>query len=93
MKRIGWRGSEVHELRDRTKLLDWMDFQNRMSGRTLAAKADLSQGTVNALVSGRRRTCNRRTAWAIERALGVPTGFFFDELVSTVGRSTTRDAA
>jgi hypothetical protein len=55
-----------------------------ISGRQLARRAGLGQAIVGHLISGRRTTCSKRTAAAIERALGCPTGLLFVESVSAV---------
>jgi transcriptional regulator with XRE-family HTH domain len=49
-----------------------------MSERALAARAGVGHATVNHLVSGRRTTCTRQTARAIEAALACPPGLFFE---------------
>jgi transcriptional regulator with XRE-family HTH domain len=49
-----------------------------LSERGLAARAGVGHATVNHLLSGRRTQCARRTARAIEAALGCPPGVFFD---------------
>ena len=48
-----------------------------MSERTLAARAGIAHATVNHLLSGRRTTCRRSTAHAIEAVLACPQGVFF----------------
>lgn len=48
-----------------------------LSERALAARAGVAHATVNHLLSGRRTTCLRSTAHAIEAALDCPTGVFF----------------
>lgn len=55
-----------------------------ISGRELARRAKLGQAIVGHLLSGRRTTCNKRTAVAIEEALGCPSGLLFVESVSAV---------
>lgn len=63
-----------------------------ISGRELARRAELGQAIVGHLLSGRRTTCSKRTAVAIEEALGCPRGLLFDESVSVVradGKRTT----
>lgn len=55
-----------------------------LSGRELAKRAGLGQAIVGHLLSGRRTTCSKSTAAAIERALGCPNGLLFDESVSVV---------
>jgi hypothetical protein len=49
----------------------------RLSERGLATRAGVGHATVNHLLSGRRSTCSRRTAIAIEQALACPAGLFF----------------
>lgn len=55
-----------------------------ISGRELARRAGLKPAIVGHLLSGQRSTCSKRTAVAIERALGCPAGLLFDESVSAV---------
>jgi hypothetical protein len=55
-----------------------------ISGRELARRARLGQAIVGHLISGRRTTCSKSTAVAIERALGCPNGLLFVESVSAV---------
>ena len=56
-----------------------------MSGRQLAKNAGLKPAIVGHLLSGRRATCSKATAEAIERALEAPTGLLFadDEALGT----------
>ncbi|WP_234971408.1 helix-turn-helix domain-containing protein [Jatrophihabitans endophyticus] len=49
-----------------------------VSQRRLAGDAGVGHATVNHLLSGRRRHCSAETAAAIERALGCPSGLFFE---------------
>jgi transcriptional regulator with XRE-family HTH domain len=49
----------------------------RLSERELARRAGLSHSTVNHLCSGRRDTCSRRSAGAIEQALHLDKGKLF----------------
>lgn len=49
----------------------------RLSERELARRAGLSHSTVNHLCTGRRDTCSRYSACAIERALDVDEGKLF----------------
>lgn len=49
-----------------------------LSERALAIRAGVGHATVNHLVSGRRLSCTRRTAAAIEAALACPAGVFFE---------------
>ena len=55
-----------------------------ISGRELARRAGKGQAIVGHLLSGRRNTCSKSTAVAIERALGCPAGLLFSESVSVV---------
>jgi transcriptional regulator with XRE-family HTH domain len=48
-----------------------------LSERALAARAGVAHATVNHLLSGRRTTCQRSTAHAIEAVLACPKGVFF----------------
>lgn len=57
-------------LRAYLRLLGW-------SQRALAERAGVGHATVNHLLSGRRATCSRHTATAIEQALACPSGLFF----------------
>jgi hypothetical protein len=52
-----------------------------LSERGLAELAGLGHATVNHLLSGRRATCSRGTAEAIESALACPRGLFFGPAV------------
>ncbi len=65
-------------LRSYTALREFMDFNGLQTGYALAKRAGILPGTANFLVSGRRSTCSRRTAEAIEDALGAPRGFLFE---------------
>jgi transcriptional regulator with XRE-family HTH domain len=58
-----------------------------LSERALALRAGVGHATVNHLMSGRRATCSRRTACAIERALACPPGLFFEPTDVRVGSS------
>jgi transcriptional regulator with XRE-family HTH domain len=49
-----------------------------MSERALATRAGVGHATVNHLLSGRRDTCARSTARAIEAVLACPEGVFFE---------------
>jgi plasmid maintenance system antidote protein VapI len=49
-----------------------------VSEREFAQRAGIGHATVNHLLSGRRTACTRRTAAAIEAALGCPSGLFFE---------------
>jgi transcriptional regulator with XRE-family HTH domain len=49
-----------------------------VSEREFAQRAGVGHATVNHLLSGRRTACTRRTASAIEAALGCPPGLFFE---------------
>jgi transcriptional regulator with XRE-family HTH domain len=48
-----------------------------LSERALASRAGVGHATVNHLLSGRRTTCARSTARAIEAVLACPEGVFF----------------
>lgn len=82
------------KLRSRRALNEYADFHN-LSGRALARKAGLGPAIVGHLMSGRRNSCNLKTAKAIEEALGCPPGFLFEPSLSTVadnGRRHTKVA-
>ena len=64
-------------VRDRVTLRGYVRLLG-ISERELAERAGVGHATVNHLLSGRRRRCTRRTARAIEVALGCPPGVFFD---------------
>jgi len=49
-----------------------------ISEREFAERAGIGHATVNHLLSGRRSGCTKRTALAIETALGCPQGLFFE---------------
>jgi transcriptional regulator with XRE-family HTH domain len=49
-----------------------------LSERALATRAGVGHATVNHLLSGRRHTCARSTARAIEAVLACPEGVFFE---------------
>jgi DNA-binding transcriptional regulator YdaS (Cro superfamily) len=49
----------------------------QLSERELARRAGLSHSTVNHLCTGRRNTCSRASATAIERALNLEEGKLF----------------
>lgn len=51
-----------------------------LSERELARRAGIGHATVNHLLGGRRSGCTQATAEAVERALGVPPGVFFEPL-------------
>jgi hypothetical protein len=65
------------KLRSLGALREYMTFHGITSGYELARRAGLKPGVVGHLVSGRRDTCSRATAGAIERALQCPPGFLF----------------
>jgi plasmid maintenance system antidote protein VapI len=48
-----------------------------ISERQVAREAGLSHATLNHLITGRRSSCSERTALAIERVLGCPSGLLF----------------
>lgn len=82
-------------LKSRRELREYMQF-HKVSGRELAKRAGLSQGTVNHLVRGGttgRNTCSLATAKAIEEALQCPPGFLFEPSLSRVADVTRRGAA
>lgn len=67
-----------------------------ISGRELARRADLGPAIVGHLLSGKRETCSKHTAVAIERALACPPGLLFVESAFAVrpdGRAPKADAA
>ena len=82
----------MYVLTKRDDLIDWLAVSD-MSGRELARRAGLSQGTVNGLLAGRHTTVNRRTAYRIAKALGTPPNYFFQPLVEVVRASNSRQAA
>lgn len=61
-----------------------------ISGRELARRAGLKPAIVGHLLAGRRTTCSKATAVAIEEALGCPRNLLFVETVSAV-RADGRD--
>jgi len=63
-------------LRSRAVLVACLELA-RLSERELARRAGLSHSTVNHLCSGRRASCSRASAAAIERALDVEQGKLF----------------
>lgn len=81
-------------LKDRQLLVQYIGPTGlNISGRELARRAGLKQAIVGHLIGGRRTTCSKATAVAIERALGCPQGLLFDETVSVVradGRQAER---
>lgn len=81
-------------LKDRHLLADYIGPTGlNISGRELARRAGLKQAIVGHLIGGRRQTCSKATAVAIERALGCPPGLLFVESVSVVradGRQVER---
>lgn len=80
-------------LKDRQLLVQYIGPTGlNISGRELARRAGLKQAIVGHLAGGRRATCSKATAVAIERALGCPAGLLFDESVPVVradGRQVT----
>lgn len=52
-------------------LKQYMDHRQIKTGYALATKAGILPGTVNHILSGRRKSCSPETAAAIERALDV----------------------
>lgn len=81
MKDDEWRLAV--KVKDRRALAIWMAHKG-FSGRGLAAEAGLGQAIVGHILSGRRDTCKPATAAAIEKALDVPAGFFFEPKMSRV---------
>ena len=79
-------------VKSRRALNDWVAFKG-LSGRRLALKAGLGQAIVGHLLSGRRTTCKPATAHAIEKALEVPEGFFFEPRMSRVVDAPRRKIA
>jgi transcriptional regulator with XRE-family HTH domain len=65
-----------------------------LSDRALASRAGVGHATVSHLLSGRRQTCARSTARAIEAVLACPEGVFFEsaphETVSSRSGMSTR---
>lgn len=84
-------------LKDRQLLAQYIGRTGlNISGRELARRAGLKQAIVGHLLSGRRQTCSKATAVAIEKALACPAGLLFVESVSTVradGRRVQESAA
>jgi transcriptional regulator with XRE-family HTH domain len=62
-----------------------------LSERALAARAGVSHATLNHLLSGRRTTCRRSTARAIESVLACPVGVFFRSSPATSSSSHRPD--
>ena len=71
-------------VRDRVTLRGYLRLLG-LSERELAERAGVGHATVNHLLSGRRSRCTRRTARAIESALGCPPGVFFHPSSSSSG--------
>ena len=65
------------QIRDRVALRAYLRLLG-VSEREFAERAGVGHATVNHLLSGRRQACTRRTAVAIEEALGCPPGLFFE---------------
>lgn len=63
-------------LRSRAVLIQCLELA-QLSERELARRAGLSHSTVNHLCTGRRDTCSRTSAAAIERALNLDEGKLF----------------
>jgi transcriptional regulator with XRE-family HTH domain len=63
-------------IRDRDALRAYLRLLG-LSERALASRAGVGHATVNHLLSGRRTTCARSTARAIEAVLACPEGVFF----------------
>ena len=63
-------------LRSRAVLVECLKLA-QVSERELARRAGLSHSTVNHLCTGRRDTCSRASAAAIERALNLEEGKLF----------------
>jgi transcriptional regulator with XRE-family HTH domain len=64
-------------VRDLDALRAYIDLLG-LSARELAGLAGLGHATVSHLLSGRRSGCARGSAVAIESALGVRSGIFFE---------------
>jgi hypothetical protein len=64
-------------VRDREALRAYVRLLS-MSERTLAERAGLGHATLNHLLSGRRVSCSRDTAQAIESVLCCRPGVFFE---------------
>lgn len=64
------------QVRDLAALNAYVRLLGR-SQRRLAAEAGVGHATLNHLLRGRRSSCSRETATAIERALRCPDGVFF----------------
>ncbi len=71
--------TEPMRIRDREALRAYVRLM-RLSVRELATGAGIAHATVGHLLSGRRDTCSRRTARAIEAVLACPSGVFFEPL-------------
>jgi len=74
-------------LSSRTLLIRYMDHRG-LSVRDLAALTHCSRSVIGHLRSGKRASCESKTAKAVERVLDVPAGTLFDARVSPVLRET-----
>ncbi|HEX8303307.1 MAG TPA: helix-turn-helix transcriptional regulator [Jatrophihabitans sp.] len=63
-------------LRSREILVECLELAG-MTERELARRAGLSHSTVNHLCTGRRDSCSRHSAHAIEEALNLDDGRLF----------------
>ncbi len=73
------------KLKSRQLLADYIGPSGlNISGAELARRAGLKPAIVGHLISGRRVSCSKKTAVAIEGALKCPTGLLFAESVSVV---------
>ena len=63
-------------LRSREILVECLELVG-MTERELARRAGLSHSTVNHLCTGRRDSCSRQSACAIEHALNLDEGKLF----------------
>lgn len=77
------------ELRSRRLLNDYVKHMG-WSGRQLAKEAGLGHAIVAHLLKGTRTTCSKKTADAIEDALGCPRHLLFSSQVSSVSSSNGR---
>lgn len=73
-------------------LAGYMVFRDQ-TVRSLAAQVGCSPAVIGHLRSGKRATCNDKTARKIEKVLNAPPGSLFVAKVSIVQRETARRAA
>ena len=63
--------------------------EQKMSQRYLAEKVQVHPSFINHLTSGRRKSCDPRTAESIAEALGVPVSVIFTPVEPSVRRENT----